>query len=74
MTLGEYERLRANPNHFAVRPGHVDERVERTVEEHEHYVVVAKVGAGRDYAIDHDPRSDRRRKESPRGAGASRWS
>jgi hypothetical protein len=56
LTLGEYEQLRAHPNRFAVRPGHIDERVERVVEEHEHYVVVAKLGVGEAYAISHDPR------------------
>jgi hypothetical protein len=45
MTLDEYERLRAHPNRFAVLPGHADTASERVVEAHEHYLVVAKIGA-----------------------------
>jgi hypothetical protein len=59
LTLAEYEQLRAQPNRFAVLPGHVDPNVERVIEEHERYVVVAKCGAGAIYAAMHDPRRPR---------------
>jgi hypothetical protein len=56
LTLGEYEQLRAHPNHFAVLPGHVEDAVERIVEEHETYLVVAKLGRGAVFAVENDPR------------------
>lgn len=56
MTLGEYEQVRAHPNHFAVLRGHEEEAVEQIVEEHENYLVVAKLGSGGRYAVQHDPR------------------
>ena len=60
MTLGEYERLRGHPNHFAVARGHVYEAVERIVEEYENYVIVAKFGPGATYAVENDPRQGER--------------
>jgi hypothetical protein len=54
--LAEYEAVRAHPNRFAVLPGHVYPEVEHVVEEHDGYVVVAKVGAGATFAAQHDPR------------------
>lgn len=57
LTLGEYEKLRSHPNHFAVLPGHVYEEVERVVEEHGAYFVVEPLGAGTAYAVGHDPRN-----------------
>ena len=45
LATAAYERLRANPRRFAVRPGHVYEDVERVVEEAETFVVVEKFGA-----------------------------
>lgn len=60
LTLGEYEELRSHPNHFAVLPGHEEAAVERTVEAHENYVVVAKLGPGARYAVEHDPREPER--------------
>lgn len=57
MTLGEYEQLRAHPNRFAVLPAHVYAEVERVVDERDGYVIVEKLGAGRSYAIEHDPRA-----------------
>jgi hypothetical protein len=57
MTLAEYEALRADPNRFAVLPGHVYPAVEHIVEEHERYVVVAKIDAAKDFVVAHDPRA-----------------
>lgn len=56
MTLREYESVRAHPNHFAVLRGHDDQRVEHVVEDHDNYIVVAKLGLGAAFAIQHDPR------------------
>jgi hypothetical protein len=57
MSMTEYEALRANPNQFAVLPGHVYPEVERVVTENERYVVVAKIGEGGKLASEADPRS-----------------
>src|SRR5215210_3328289 len=43
MTPHEYESVRHQPTHFAVRHGHVYPDVERVGVEHEAYVVVEKV-------------------------------
>jgi len=40
----EYEEIRANPRHFAVRRGHVYPEVERVVREVDGYAVVEKIG------------------------------
>lgn len=42
MTMPDYERLRADPTHFAVRPGHEIQQVEHVIEENDAYVVVRK--------------------------------
>jgi hypothetical protein len=60
MPLGEYERLRAHPNRFAVLRGHVYPQVELVVEEHDGYVVVEKLGAGSAFVSEHDPRARER--------------
>ena len=45
MTLAEYERVRAHPRRFLVKPEHVDQRIERVVAEAgNRYVVVEKLG------------------------------
>jgi hypothetical protein len=46
MTVGEYERVRADPALFAVRPGHEFPEVEYVVEEHEGYQVIRKREGG----------------------------
>jgi hypothetical protein len=44
----DYERIRAHPRRFIVRPGHEQPEVETSVEVHRGYVVVEKAGeAGR---------------------------
>lgn len=60
LSFGEYEQLRTHPNQFVVLPGHVEKAVERIVEEHENYVVVAKLGPGAICAVEHDPREPER--------------
>jgi hypothetical protein len=56
LTITEYEALRADPTHFAVRHGHVFREAERVVDERTGYSVVEKLEAAADYAIRSDPR------------------
>ncbi len=58
MSLAEYQKLRADGNTFAVRPGHEVLEVETVVAATERYVVVAKLGAGGELARENDPRAD----------------
>jgi hypothetical protein len=54
-----YERLRRDPRFFVVYPGHVDESVERVVDERRSYVVVEKQeGEPAQVAERTDPRDD----------------
>lgn len=57
LTVGEYERVRADPTHFVVVPGHEIPEVEEVVERHERYDVVRKHAGEAQIAIDTDPRS-----------------
>lgn len=57
MTCGEYEHVRANPIRFSVAPGHAMADVERVMEHHEGYLVIEKIEAGADVAIQSDPRA-----------------
>ncbi len=58
MDVAEYERLRADPTTFAVKPGHELPGVEDVIEEHGHYVVVRKKpGEPTAVAVAEDPRS-----------------
>ncbi len=53
-----YERIRANPVHFVVRPGHDARDVEHVIETHDEYAVVQKdPGAPARLAEQTDPRS-----------------
>jgi hypothetical protein len=56
LTLAEYEAVRANPTHFAVRPGHELTEIEKVVLERDRYSVVRKVGVGAGIAEAADPR------------------
>jgi 5-bromo-4-chloroindolyl phosphate hydrolysis protein len=56
ITPRDYEVVRHQPTHFAVRPGHVYPEVERVVAEHEAYVVVEKVRKAAEVAAQADPR------------------
>ena len=57
LSVDDYERLRSNPAHFGVIPGHEMLDVERIVEQHEQYLVVEKDGEGRVRAEVADPRA-----------------
>jgi hypothetical protein len=58
MTVAEYERVRADPTHFAVLPGHEIPEVEDVVGRNERFLVVRKkVGPAAALATELDPRS-----------------
>ena len=59
LTIPEYEELRAEPTHFAVRHGHVYPEAERVVERRTGYTVVEKFAEAGSYAIQTDPRRGR---------------
>jgi len=42
MTLDEYEHVRADPTHFAVRPGHIEAEIEVVLAENERFLLVEK--------------------------------
>jgi hypothetical protein len=56
LSVGDYERLRANPRQFVVLPGHEAPTVERIVADRGSYRVVEKVGVPGAIAEDTDPR------------------
>jgi hypothetical protein len=56
LTAGEYERVRSNPRHFAVVPGHELPVVERVVDSTERFLVLEKLGEGATVAEKTDPR------------------
>jgi hypothetical protein len=57
LTVPEYERIRAEPTLFVVRPGHEAPNVEEVVERHEGFDVVRKRGGvPAQIAIEQDPR------------------
>jgi hypothetical protein len=58
MTVADYERVRADPTHFAVLPGHEIPDVEDVVARNEGFLVVRKkAGAAAALAAELDPRS-----------------
>ena len=58
MTVAEYERVRADPTHFAVLPGHEIPEVEDVVGRNEGFRVVRKkAGPAAALATELDPRS-----------------
>jgi hypothetical protein len=57
LSASEYERVRSNPRHFFVLPGHVRPEVEVVAREADGYVVVEKLAAESDIAVETDPRS-----------------
>lgn len=57
LTLAEYEALRAVPNRFAVRPGHVYPDVEQPVTQNDRFMVVEKLERAARVATERDPRS-----------------
>jgi hypothetical protein len=57
MTLAEYERIRSDSTQFVIKQGHEVADVERVVEEHEQYQVVAKrAGTASRLAVAEDDR------------------
>lgn len=56
LSLTEYEEVRRIPTRFVVKPGHVQHRFERAVEQHRRYAVVEKFGDGGVAALRFDPR------------------
>ena len=58
LQLGEYERVRANPLHFLIKPGHEFREVEEVIERTDRYWVVEKnSGTPATVARETDPRS-----------------
>jgi hypothetical protein len=57
MTRAEYERVRSNPIHFVVVPGHENPEVERVLERTDRFLVVEKVPGEQEIARAADPRS-----------------
>ena len=54
----DYERVRANADHFIIKPGHEVPDVEQSLEEHGDYIVIKKhAGPPRRAAEEMDPRS-----------------
>jgi hypothetical protein len=59
LSSDEYDAVRANPTHFLVAPGHVDERLEQVVGGADgRYQVVEKRGEARSVAAELDERSE----------------
>ena len=56
ITLGEYEKVRMDGDHFIVVVGHENPAIERVVQAHDGYLVVEKLGAAGDIARESDPR------------------
>jgi hypothetical protein len=58
MEVADYERVRADPTTFAVKPGHEVRDVEDVVEERPEFMIVRKrPGGPAEVAIEEDPRS-----------------
>lgn len=57
LTRGAYEEVRSDAKRFVVAPGHEKPEVERVVAGGEGYLVVEKLEAAAQVAIEHDPRS-----------------
>ena len=57
LDVSTYERVRAEPTHFVVVPGHVVPDVESVVERGDGFEIVRKdKGEAAELAIEHDPR------------------
>ena len=59
MKPGDYELLRSDPTHFALKPGHNDDSVEKVVLATPEYLIVANHGRAATVAKRRDPRADR---------------
>ena len=60
VSLREYERVRSDPRHFMVLPGHERLDVEKVVERHPRYLIVEKIEHAAEHAIETDPRGPER--------------
>jgi hypothetical protein len=60
LSRAEYERVRAKPTHFLLRPGHELDAVERIVTRTARYVVAANLGEAEAIARNGDPRWPRK--------------
>jgi hypothetical protein len=56
-SLNAYEAVRSHSDRFLLLPGHERPELERVVEEHDHYLVVEKLGEAGAIAEETDPRS-----------------
>ena len=56
LTLNAYERVREDPRHFLLVPGHEIPQAEVVVERQPAYVVVEKIGEAAEVAEEEDPR------------------
>ncbi len=57
LDVATYERVRSNPTHFIIGPGHDVADVEDVLEKHEHFWIVEKhPGEPASIAIENDPR------------------
>jgi hypothetical protein len=65
LTFAEYEDVRRDSRHFAVRPGHVFPDTERVIAAYERYYVIEKFGEAVELTDAADERSD-----GPRGRRA----
>jgi hypothetical protein len=58
MTVADYEAVRTDPTHFAVRPGHEIPDLETVVARNDEFLVVRKIaGEAAELAVELDPRS-----------------
>jgi hypothetical protein len=57
LTVEEYERVRADPVQFFVKPGHETPEVEEVVAGHEHFLLVRKHAEEQAIARRSDPRA-----------------
>lgn len=57
LTLDEYEQVRSDARHFALKPGHEIEEVEKVIGRHDGFIVVEKdAGEASDLVERQDPR------------------
>ncbi len=57
LSIAEYEAVRAHADRFLLADGHEDSDVERVVERTDRFIVVEKLGEGREVARRLDPRT-----------------
>jgi hypothetical protein len=58
LTKGDYERVRSNPRHFVVVPGHELLDVETVIEQNPGWALIEKPGEVAHIVEDSDPRRD----------------